>query len=90
MNRRRVSLAVLALGVTLSFAGGARGTDLQTKLDQLNEREKQLIEKLETARQREREIETKLEELRRHKQEILAKQTARKPGSPEASPAPTP
>lgn len=59
----------------------------QSRLDELNAREKQLIEKLEAVRQRERDLESRLEDIRRRKQVLIDKQTARHPPT-AATPSP--
>jgi predicted nucleic acid-binding Zn-ribbon protein len=88
--KTRWSTALLALGATLALAGSARAADLPTRLDQLNQREKQLLEKLDATQQRQRDIENQLEGLRRRKQFMLDEMAARKPAAPKATPAATP
>ena len=92
---RRASIAVVAATVCLQMllAAAAPAADVQTKIDQLNQREKELIEKLEATQQRVKEIQTKLEAVRQRKQELMSKQAVRQLGaSPAATPnlAPTP
>jgi uncharacterized protein (DUF3084 family) len=72
----------------LAAASGALAADIQAKIDQINAREKQLIEKLEAAQQRVRDIENKLAVVRQRKQELLNKQALRLLGkSPVATPS---
>jgi chromosome segregation ATPase len=80
----------IIIGAVAVLATGALGTDAQVKIDELNQREKQLIEKLEAVRQREQYIESKLEEVRRRKQALLSKQTGLPVKVPGATAAPTP
>ena len=80
-------LISLTLALSLMLSVAAPAADTQGKLDQLNAREKQLIEKLETLRQRERAIEDKLQEIRQRKQKLLGEQEVVKPGAPEATPS---
>jgi cell division protein FtsB len=87
--QRRTILRLLC-GIQMMLATGTFGADVQAKIDQLNQRERQLIEKLEALRQRERFIETKLEEVRRRKQALLRKQTGLPVKAPGMTPAPTP
>ncbi len=86
---RCVIVGILTSAVAV-LATGALGADVQAKIDQLNQHEKQLIEKLEAVRQRERYIESKLEELRRRKQALLSKQTGLPVKAPGATPVATP
>ena len=86
---RRALLPFLC-GIQMMLATGALGADGQAKIEQLNQREQQLIEKLEAVRQRERVIETKLEDVRRRKQALLSKQTGLPVKVPGATPVPTP
>jgi DNA repair exonuclease SbcCD ATPase subunit len=83
---RRRTLLPLLCGVQMILATGALGGDVQAKIEELNQREKHLIEKLEDVRQRERYIESKLEAVRRRKQALLSRQAGKAPG---ATPAPT-
>jgi len=78
------------LGASLLLALGAFAVDLQARLDQLNQREKQMIEKLDGLRQRERDVQEKLDEVRVLKQSILDKLQPQKPGTQATPPAPTP
>jgi len=88
--RRRTILPLIS-GIQMVLATGALGADVHAKIEQLNQREKQLIEKLEAVRQRERSVESKLEEVRRRKQALLRKQTGALPVKvPGATAAPTP
>jgi chromosome segregation ATPase len=87
--RRRALLPFLC-GMQMILATGALGVDVQTKIDELNQREKQLIEKLEAVRQRERYIESNLEAVRRRKQALLSKQTGLPVKAPGATPMLTP
>ncbi len=83
-----VPFLICASQVTLSPR--SFGTDLAAKIEQTNEREKQLIEKLEGLRQRERYIESQLEQVRQRKQELLSKQAGKPVQAPGATPAATP
>jgi len=90
MSKRHLVIAAL-IGCFEMCAAAAPATDIQTKIDQLNQREKELIEKLEATQQRVKEIETKLEAVRQRKQELASKQAARRLGaSPAAPPNPAP
>ena len=60
----------------------------QTRLEALQEREKQLIEKLDTLRERERAIETRLDQTRALKQMLLSRQAVRRPGTQDGTPTP--
>jgi chromosome segregation ATPase len=86
---RRAILPLLC-GIQIMLATGALGADVQAKVEELNQREKHLVEKLEEVRQRERYIESKLEAVRRRKQALLSKQTGLPVKAPGATPAPTP
>ncbi len=66
------------------------GADLAAKIEQTNEREKQLIEKLESLRRRERYIELQLEQVRQRKQELLSKQVGKPVQAPGATPPAAP
>ena len=88
MSRHLASTVVLS--ATLLLARGVFAVDLHARLDQLNQREKQLLEKLEGLRQRERDVQEKLDEVRVLKQSILDKLQPQKPGTQAASPLPTP
>ena len=94
MSARLRDVVLLALGVTCAVVRTGFAADVQSKLDQLNEREKQLIQKLEAAQQRVRDIESRLEEVRHRKQYVLNQQAQRTAGkrdtAPAASPVPTP
>jgi xanthine dehydrogenase iron-sulfur cluster and FAD-binding subunit A len=87
---RRHTLVPFLCGVQMILAAAALGTDIQAKIDKLNQREKQLIEKLEAVRQRERYIESKLEAVRRRKQALLSERTGLPVKVPGATPVPTP
>jgi hypothetical protein len=86
---RRAILPFLC-GIQMVLAPSAFGADVQAKIEQLNQREKQLIEKLDAVRQRERGIETKLEQVRRRKQALLSKQKGLPVKVPGATPVHTP
>ena len=86
---RRTILPFLC-GIQMVLATGAPGADVQAKIEQTNQREKQLIEKLEAVRQRERYLESQLEAVRRRKQALLSKQAGLPVKVPGTTPAPTP
>jgi hypothetical protein len=65
------------------FTGGSR-------LDRLNQRERQLMQKLDGLQARTRAVETQLEEVRSLKQALLGRQAVRRLAPREANPAPTP
>ncbi|MFI5395300.1 MAG: hypothetical protein ACHQ9S_07170 [Candidatus Binatia bacterium] len=95
MARCRHAILIAVCAVQLAATGAALGDDAKARLEQLNEREKQLIEKLETLRQRERYIETQLEGLRYRKQQLLNKQGVvvaprASAGTPSSTPPPAP
>jgi cell division protein FtsB len=87
MARHRQAILIAVCAIQLAAAGVALGVDAKARLDQLNQREKQLIEKLDSVRQRERYLETQLEDLRRRKQDLLDKREVVAPGAPAATPA---
>ena len=87
--RRRTILPFLC-GIQMLLAPGAFGADTHAKIEQLKQREKQLIEKLEAMRQRERDIETKLEQVRHRKEALLSKERGLPVKVPGATPVPTP
>jgi TolA-binding protein len=88
---QRHTILPFLCGIQMMLATGALGADVQAKIEQLNQREKQLIEKLEDIRQRERYVESQLEEVRRRKQALLNKQGGNLPVKvPGATAAPTP
>ena len=90
MIRRHPFIVTVAAGVHLALAVAASAADVQTKIDQLNQREQQLIEKLDAAQQRVKAIENKLAAIRQRKQELLNKQAMRQLGkSPAATPSVT-
>jgi hypothetical protein len=81
----------IIIGAVTVLRTGALGTDVQAKIEEVNQREKQLIEKLEALRQREQYIESSLEQVRRRKQALLSKQGGNLPVKvPGATAAPTP
>ena len=88
LHRRVIGSVVLAVSLLRGSAGLA--VDLQARLQQLNQREKQLIEKLEGLQQRERDVQEKLDEIRVLKQAILNKIGVQKPGAAGSPPPPTP
>ena len=90
MKVSRLLLLIVWLGAHLLLVRGALAVDLHARLEQLNQREKQLIEKQEGLRQRERDIEEKLDEVRVLKQSILNKLEAQKPGVQQAPPTAAP
>ena len=75
-----VQRAVLAKGS--SFMGASR-------LDRLNQRERQLMQKLDTLHERARAVETQLEDVRMLKQTLLGRRAVRELGA-HAGPPPTP
>ena len=93
-----VVLALLWAAVPLMIVGVQRvipkaGQSLlsgQTRLERLNQRERQLTQKLDAMRERARGVETQLEEVRLLKQTLLGRRAVRQLGSQEANPAPTP
>ena len=91
MNKRHLVIVAIACSLQIVLAAAAPAADVQTKIDQLNQREKELIEKLEATQQRVKEIETKLEAVRQRKQDLASKQAVRRLGaSPAATPNPAP
>jgi uncharacterized coiled-coil DUF342 family protein len=81
-------LTLVAALIQLTLTAAAFAADIQLKIDQLNQREKQLIEKLDALQQRERYIQNQLDEVRHRKDFLLNQQAVRKPG--KAAEAPTP
>ncbi len=74
---------------TASFSRPARSpASTQTRLEALEERERQLIDKLEAVRQRERDLQTRLDETRALKEALLARQAVRRPGAHDDTPIP--
>ena len=61
---------------------------IEARLEQINEKEKRLLEKLEGVRQRERDLESRLEQVRSYKQTLLARQGVVRPGVEGATPTP--
>ncbi len=61
----------------------------ETRLEQLNRREKELMDKLAAVQQRAGDIEAKLAEVRALKQALTARQAVRKPGAPDVPPTPS-
>jgi hypothetical protein len=61
-----------------------------SRLERLNQRERQLTRKLDSLRDRARAVETQLDEVRALKQTLLGRRAVRHLGSQEANPAPTP
>jgi hypothetical protein len=61
-----------------------------SRLERLNQRERQLTRKLDALRERVRAVETQLDEVRTLKQTLLGRRAVRRLGSAEANPAPTP
>ncbi len=90
MRARRHLLLLLICLSQSALAHGALGADLSAKIEQINEREKQLIEKLDAVRQRERYIESQLEQVRQRKQELLSKQAGKPVQAPGGTPPATP
>jgi phage shock protein A len=89
MNKRHLVTIATACCLQIVLAAAVPAGDVETKIDQLNQREKELIEKLEATQQRVKEIETKLEAVRQRKQDILSKQAVRQLGpSPATTPSP--
>ena len=74
---------VMPVGTRALLTGGSR-------LERLNQRERQLSQKLDGLRERARAVETQLEEVRLLKQTLLGRQAVRRLDSPEAAPAGTP
>jgi len=61
-----------------------------SRLERLNQRERQLTQKLDSLHDRVRAVETQLDEVRTLKQTLLGRRAVRQLGSQEANPAPTP
>jgi hypothetical protein len=78
-----VVLALLWGAVPVMIVGVSR-------LERLNQRERQLTRKLDALRERVRAVETQLDEVRTLKQTLLGRRAVRRLGSAEANPAPTP
>jgi len=87
MNKRHLVIVAATFCLQTALGTPASAADLQTKIDQLNQREKELIEKLEATQQRIKEIETKLEAVRERKQELQSKLRQLGP-SPATTPSP--
>jgi hypothetical protein len=68
-----------------ALPGARRAATTASRLERLNERERQLLDKLEALRQREREVEGKLEEIRALRQALRERQGGRPRGA--ATPA---
>jgi uncharacterized coiled-coil DUF342 family protein len=81
-------LTLVAALIQPTFSAAVFAADIQVKIDQLNQREKQLIEKLDALQQRERYIQNQLDEVRHRKDYLLNQQAVRKPG--KAAEAATP
>lgn len=61
-----------------------------SRLDRLNQRERQLAQKLDSLRERARTVETQLDEVRLLKQTLLGRHAVRQLGPQDGTPAPTP
>jgi len=61
-----------------------------SRVERLNQREKELMEKLATVQQRARDIEAKLAEIRAAKEALVARQAVRRPGAADVPATPTP
>jgi len=61
-----------------------------SRLERLNQRERQLTRKLDGLRERVRAVETQLDEVRTLKQTLIGRRAVRRLGSSDANPAPTP
>jgi phage shock protein A len=81
-------LTLVAASIQLALAAGVYAADVQAKIDQLNAREKQLIEKIDALQQRQRYLQDKLDEVRHRKEVLLNRKTVQRPGQPEATPTP--
>ncbi len=62
---------------------------VETRLEQINEKERRLLEKLDAVHKRERDIENRLEQVRMYKQMLLARQGVIKPGTQGMTPTPS-
>lgn len=93
-----VVLALLWAAVPALIVGAqqmllAKGAPLVSgisRLDRLNQRERQLTEKLEALRERARAVETQLDEVRTLKQTLVGRHSVREMGSQQQNPPPTP
>ena len=61
-----------------------------SRLDRLNQRERQLTQKLDALRERARAVEAQLEDVRGLKQALIGRHAVRELGARENNPAPTP
>jgi hypothetical protein len=61
-----------------------------SRIERLNQRERQLTQKLDSLRERARAVETQLDEVRLLKQTLLGRHAVRQLGAQEGNPAPTP
>jgi len=61
-----------------------------SRVDRLNQRERQLMQKLDSLHERARAVETQLDEVRVLKQTLLGRRAVRQLGPQEGNPAPTP
>jgi hypothetical protein len=93
-----LTLAVLWAAVPAMIVGAQRVVPAKarslfsgsSRLDRLNERERQLMRKLDGLQERTRAVQTQLEEVRSLKQALLGRQAVRRLAPRETNPAPTP
>ena len=84
------AVPAMILGVQQVTPRAVRTLVAGSRLDRLNQRERQLMQKLDALHERARAVETQLDEIRVLKQTLLGRQAVRRLGSQEATPAPTP
>jgi len=91
MRRANTHVRLLIIAMILTYAPAARAAsgDIKTKIEQLNEREKVLLEKLEATQQRERDLQSRLDEVRHRREFLQNQQQVHKPGQHAATPVPT-
>jgi hypothetical protein len=83
-----VPAAILETHALVPLAG--RSLIAGSRLDRLNQRERQLMQKLDGLRERARAVETQLDEVRMLKQALVGRQAVRRLESQDANPPPTP
>jgi len=83
------AVPVMILGVQRVVPAAERWSGA-TRLERLNQRERQLTQKLDSLHERARAVETQLDEVRLLKQTLLGRRAVRQLGPQEGNPPPTP
>jgi hypothetical protein len=83
------AVPVMILGVQRVIPATERWSGA-SRMDRLNQRERQLTQKLDSLHERARAVETQLEEVRLLKQTLLGRHAVRQLGPQQGNPVPTP